>query len=172
MDFGDSGSVNFLRFYFSKGYRNAVVNMEFRLDSISAVPIATFLTFYTGGWGSYIIDGVAISGVSGVKTLYIKAAGGNGVANLDWFEIDNIQTPQLPMHIDDNDCTYAYGLFDWGYGIVYWNNGDYITFPPIDFVSKVTVKGVRIRYGRGNNAGGAGRSQDKRCNFHRNFQSN
>ena len=42
VDFGDLGSVNFLRFYFAKGYRNRVGNLEFRLDSISAVPIATF----------------------------------------------------------------------------------------------------------------------------------
>jgi len=61
VDFGDSGSVNFLRFFFSKGYWKTVGNLEFRLDSISAVPIATYPTFYTGGWNNFIIDGVAIS---------------------------------------------------------------------------------------------------------------
>lgn len=154
VDFGDSGSVNFLRFFFSKGYWKTVGNLEFRLDSISAVPIATYPTFYTGGWNNFIIDGVAISGVSGVKTLYVKGTGGYGVANLKWFELDNLKTPQLPIHIDEDDRSYAYGLCDWGYGIGCWENDDYIDFPPINFGSKGTVKGARVRYSRGNNAGG------------------
>ena len=128
--------------------------MEFSLDYISAVPIATFSTFYTGGWGIYIIHDIAISGVSGVKTLYIKAAGGYGVANFGWFELDNLKTPQLPMHIDEDDHTYSYGLCDWGYGIGCWNNGDSITFPPINSGSRGTVKGVRIRYASWNDRGG------------------
>ena len=97
-------------------------------------------------WGRYINDGVEILGFSGVKTLYIKAAGENGVANLDWFELNNLQTPLLPMHIDEYDHTSSYGLCEWGYGIDCWNNGNCITFPPIKFWSKGTVKGVRTRY--------------------------
>ena len=75
-------------------------------------------------WGRYINDGVEILGFSGVKTLYIKAADGNGVANLGWFELDNLKTPQLPIHIDEDDCTTSYILCDWGYIIGCWNNGD------------------------------------------------
>jgi len=41
-----------------------------------------------------------------VKTLYVKGTGVYGVANLKWFELDNLKTPQLPIHIDEDDRSY------------------------------------------------------------------
>lgn len=61
-------------------------SVEIRLGSPTGRLIGTFTPQDTGGWGTYREQLVQLSGfASGVQDLYLVAAGGTGVCNLDSF---------------------------------------------------------------------------------------
>jgi glucosylceramidase len=61
----------------------------FYLDSTTSTPIATVNLPVTGGWQTWQTVNAAVSGASGVHTLYVVFGGGgtsDSIANVNWFQ--------------------------------------------------------------------------------------
>ncbi|MFF2910543.1 carbohydrate-binding protein [Paenibacillus sp. NPDC057934] len=68
---------------------NSGGNIEVRLDSLTGTLVGTVAVPGTGGWQSWVTKSGAISGASGVHTLYLKFTGGSGnLFNLLWFKFN------------------------------------------------------------------------------------
>jgi hypothetical protein len=64
---------------------NAGKQIEVRLDQVTGTIIGTLTVAGTGGWWTFVNQGVPISPTTGTHAVYLTFAGGGGVANIDWF---------------------------------------------------------------------------------------
>ncbi|MFD2611625.1 carbohydrate-binding protein [Paenibacillus gansuensis] len=61
--------------------------MEIRADSIDGPLLGTFTTVSTGGWGTFAVQSVDLTGGTGTHDLYFIFKNGVGFGNIDWFRI-------------------------------------------------------------------------------------
>ncbi len=59
--------------------------IEVRIGSPAGILAGVLTTTSTGSWSAYSTQVAGVSGLWGVKDLYLVFQGGEGVANLDWF---------------------------------------------------------------------------------------
>jgi hypothetical protein len=92
----DNDWVAFAKVNFGVGYTqfiarlavhaaNAGKTIEVRLDKVNGTLIGTLKTASTGDYANYQEQITNIKSAKGIHTLYIKFAGGKGVANVDYF---------------------------------------------------------------------------------------
>lgn len=60
--------------------------LEFHLDSVSGTLIATANLPVTGGWQTWTTVSNSVSATTGTHDVYIVFKGGNGIANVNWFQ--------------------------------------------------------------------------------------
>ena len=66
-----------------------------------------------------------------------------------WFNISNLKTPQITIHIDEDYHSTYNILYDYVYYIGYRNNGDCILLLPLKFNYKGNAEATNIFYSRG-----------------------
>ena len=59
--------------------------IDIRLDAVNGPVIGTLTTAATGGYYTYATQTVPITPTTGTHDVYLVAAGGDGIANIDWF---------------------------------------------------------------------------------------
>jgi aryl-phospho-beta-D-glucosidase BglC (GH1 family) len=67
------------------GNTDAGRQIEIRLDQVTGTVIGTLTVAGTGGWWTFVEQGVVISPTTGTHDVYLTFAGSGGVANIDWF---------------------------------------------------------------------------------------
>jgi glucosylceramidase len=60
--------------------------LEFHLDSTTGTLIGAATLPVTGGWQTWTTVSAPVSGASGTHDVYAVFKGGNGIANLNWFQ--------------------------------------------------------------------------------------
>ena len=84
VDFGDGSLTTFkVRLSVADGWQGK--RIELRVGSPTGKVIGSLTTLSTGNWDTYREQSVRVSRVTGVQTLYLVFAGGNGVAVIDSF---------------------------------------------------------------------------------------
>ncbi|MDA3901321.1 MAG: carbohydrate-binding protein [Spirochaetes bacterium] len=86
VNFGDGG-YSAIRFYLAVDTSYAGKKIEIHLDGENGKLLGTHTVQSTGGWFNYSEQSSSINGtdLKGIHTLYIKGAGGDGIANIDYF---------------------------------------------------------------------------------------
>ena len=87
VDFGSAGSINTVNVRTASAGNGGTAT--FYLDSMTSTPIATVTLPVTGGWQTWQTVSGAVTGASGVHTLYVVFTGGgssDSISNVNWFQ--------------------------------------------------------------------------------------
>lgn len=83
VDFGSNGAASVtIRLAVPAAY--AGQQIQLRLGSTTGTLIGTLTTAATADFNTYAAQSTAVSGATGVQTLFLVASGTSGIANLDW----------------------------------------------------------------------------------------
>ena len=119
--------------------------IELRLDSIGGTLVGTHTVASTGGWSSFQTQTTAIRTVSGVHDLYLVFTGGDGVANLDWFQFSSTSTARSAFATLQAEAFDAMeGILSDGNAVGYADAGDWVKYSDLDFGTGAAAFEVRI----------------------------
>lgn len=72
---------------------NAGGQIEVRIDSLNGNLAGSLTVADTGGWDVYQTQSTTLTGISGIHDVYIRFAGNDGIANIDWFQFSPRTAP-------------------------------------------------------------------------------
>jgi hypothetical protein len=100
---------------------------EVRLDSVSGPLAGTVTMRDTGGFGSFEIHSIPVTGISaGIHDLYIVGNGTSGIGNIDWLTFD------LPTKVEAESYDAMSGIANYGSNIGSFDDGDWFAFTDLD----------------------------------------
>jgi len=89
VDFGSAGSIDTVNVRTASAGNGGTAT--FYLDSMTSTPVATVALPVTGGWQTWQTASGAVTGASGVHTLYVVFTGGgstDSISNVNWFQFN------------------------------------------------------------------------------------
>lgn len=164
VDFGSQPATQFEARIATGAASGVTGNIEVRLDSLSNTPIAVLPVESTGGWQSWLTKRVAISGVTGIHTVFLAFTSDQPqeFANVNWFTFTRDTTTDAYSTIQAEDYLNANALAvestqDTGGGqdIGWIGNGSWAQYPDIAFGTQPATQ-VQARIASGAGAGVTG----------------
>lgn len=139
VDFGTGGATNF-EALIAVGACCGGRQIEIRLDDPNGRLIGTLVPFATStveyGFNRYVIQRTTVENVTGVHNVVLKAAGGSGAGNLDWFRFSAKPVRDGLARIEAESFDISTGsVNNFGSGLDGLDEGDSLRYQSVDFGS-------------------------------------